>query len=131
MEKLCLLKYVLKDALFSELLGLELLPVSDGNFAAFSNSPGEAIYIASRKHPQELLPGLRDHFLDQDVDGDTLTKLKAVALKGTDLFQVYFICHTKLIEISKSKKRSLRSINRSLGWLSGWLSRLKVPKIPC
>ena len=94
MEKLCLLKFVLKDHMFSELLGLELLPVSDANFVPFTNSADEAIYIASPTHPQELLPGLKDRFLNQEMDEDTLRKLEAVAEQGTDFIQVYYICHT-------------------------------------
>ena len=81
LEKLQLLKFVLKDDQFSELLGLELLPVSNGLFIPFSNT-GQAIYISSPEHPRELLPGLRGRFLDQDIDESLARSLQAVSKQG-------------------------------------------------
>ena len=84
-EKFCLLKFVLKDDNFLELLGLELLPVSDGNVVPFKSSDGDSIYITSSTHPPELLPGLKHRILSQDVDEHTLRQLEDVAEKGIDL----------------------------------------------
>ena len=81
MEKLSLLRFVLKDDIFPELLGLALLPLSDGTFTTFKTSE-EAIYITTPEHPRELFPGLQERFLDQDVDESTLRKLETVAKKG-------------------------------------------------
>ena len=81
-EKLLLLKFVLKDEKFKEVLGLELLPVSNGLFTSFSDS-ADAIYISSPEHPGELLPCLKDRFLDQDIDDSLLQSLKVVAQQGT------------------------------------------------
>ena len=78
MEKLSL---VLEDDDFPELLGLVLLPVSDGTFITFTKS-AEAVYITSPEHPQDLVPGLRQRFLDQDVDESILRKLKTIAERG-------------------------------------------------
>lgn len=80
-EKLSLLSFVLEDDNFQELVGLELLPVSDGTFKSFTSSD-VAVFITSPDHSQELVPGLNDKFLDQNVDERTLGKLKAVAEKG-------------------------------------------------
>ena len=81
MEKLSLLRFVLEDDDFPELLGLVLLPVSDGTFITFTKS-AEAVYITSPEHPQDLVPGLRQRFLDQDVDESILRKLKTIAERG-------------------------------------------------
>lgn len=85
-EKLSLLKFVLKDDRLCELVGLELLPISDGNFAYFSklddNSPDKTIFITSPEHPPELLPTLRDRLLDQCLEDDILRQLEKVAKKG-------------------------------------------------
>ena len=83
MEKLKLLKFVLscEGNRFTELIGLELLPIAGGCFTSFSNSD-EAIYIASPEHPQELLPGLHHRFLDQEIDVNLLRSLEVVAKKG-------------------------------------------------
>ena len=81
LEKLLLLKFVLKDGCFSDLLGLELLPISNEQFMSFS-STGEAIYISSPAHPRELLPCPQQKFLDENIDKDLSQKLDAVAIQG-------------------------------------------------
>lgn len=83
-EKLSLLRFVLEDDNFLELLGLVLLPVSDGTFTTFTNS-AEAVYITSPEHPRELVPGMRERFLDQDIDECILGKLRTIAEKGIKL----------------------------------------------
>ena len=82
LEKIQLLKFVLKDERFSDLLELELLPVTNRRFVSFSNTD-QAIYISSSEHPRELLPGLQDQFLDQDIDDSLLQSLQAVSKQGT------------------------------------------------
>lgn len=81
-EKIQLLKFVLKDHQFSDLLELELLPVTNGRFISFSNTD-QAVYISSPEHPRELLPGLQDQFLDQDIDVSLFQSLQAVSKQGT------------------------------------------------
>lgn len=53
-EKLLLLEFVLSDANYSDLIGLELLPLQDETFTSFSSSVSEkdAIYIASEEYPR-------------------------------------------------------------------------------
>lgn len=85
MEKLCLLKFALKDGMFSQLLDLELLPLSDGTFTSFQNSDKFSIYMSLPEHPAELLPGLRHRLLAQDVDSGILRKLHEVAGEGISL----------------------------------------------
>ena len=80
-EKLFLLHFCLRDRNFSDLNGLQLLPLSNGQFAKFENST-TTIYIASPEHPQELFPGLPDRFLDKTVEADILGYLQAAAFKG-------------------------------------------------
>lgn len=82
LEKIQLLKFVLKDEKFSDLLELELLPVTNKRFISFSNTD-RAIYISSSEHPRELLPGLQDRFLDQDIDDSLFRSLQAVSKQGT------------------------------------------------
>ena len=110
-EKLTLLRYVLKDDNFPELLGLDLLPVSDGTFTTFTNS-AEAVYITSPKHPQELVPGMLERFLDQDVDESTLRKLEAIAEKGIRFpFIVQLFKHIikEKLHFTKNGKQKLKT----------------------
>lgn len=53
-EKLLLLEFILSDANYSDLIGLELLPLQDETFTTFSSSVSEkdAIYIASEEYPR-------------------------------------------------------------------------------
>lgn len=53
-EKLLLLEFALSDANYSDLIGLELLPLQDNTFTAFSSSVSEkdTVYIASEEYPR-------------------------------------------------------------------------------
>lgn len=53
-EKLSLLEFVLADANYSDLIGLELLPLQDETFTSFSSpvSEKDSIYIASEEYPR-------------------------------------------------------------------------------
>ncbi|XP_068753805.1 sacsin-like isoform X2 [Montipora capricornis] len=91
-EKLQLLKFLLKDECFSELSGLKLLPVSDGEFVPFSNSD-KPIFISSREHPPGLVPTLSHRLLDQSLESETLTKLEAVAKTECSQLKLLEKCH--------------------------------------
>ncbi|TRY93648.1 hypothetical protein DNTS_021147 [Danionella cerebrum] len=53
-EKLLLLEFILSDACYNDLIGLELLPLQDETFAVFSSSVNDkdAVYIASQEFPR-------------------------------------------------------------------------------
>lgn len=53
-EKLLLLEFILSDACYNDLIGLELLPLQDETFAVFSSSVNDkdAVYIASQEYPR-------------------------------------------------------------------------------
>ena len=80
-DKLLLLQFTLRDGDFNDLHGLQLLPLSSGKFVIFERG-ARPVYIPSPKHPQELLPGLEDQFLDRNVHEDILEKLQIVASTG-------------------------------------------------
>ncbi|KYO44864.1 hypothetical protein Y1Q_0022949 [Alligator mississippiensis] len=80
-EKLNLLEYVLSDGVYSELIGLELLPLQNGNFIPFSSSVSEQdiIYITSEEYPRSLFPGLEGRLLSDNLKPQVLTALKEAA----------------------------------------------------
>ena len=80
-EKLLLLGFCLRDCQFADLCDLELLPLCNGAFTAFSNQ-ADRIYISSPDHPRELLPGLRHRFVDETLGEDIIQKLKFAARQG-------------------------------------------------
>ena len=80
-EKLLLLRYSLSDCQFTDLYGLQLLPLANGTFGKFG-SRANTIYIDSPKHPRELFPGIDHRLLDKQIDVDILQNLEAAALQG-------------------------------------------------
>lgn len=81
-EKLLLLKFSLSDGQFSDLEGLQLLPLSNGDFLKFE-ARARTVFISSKEHPQELFPGLDERFLDRGVDEKILDNLSEAVDQGT------------------------------------------------
>ncbi|KAG8452898.1 hypothetical protein GDO86_004628 [Hymenochirus boettgeri] len=77
-EKLHLLEFVLADEAYSDLLGLELLPLQNETFIHFSSSVSDkdAVYITSDEFPRALFPGLEGRLLSEDLPPKILTALK-------------------------------------------------------
>nr|XP_020666734.1 sacsin isoform X1 [Pogona vitticeps] len=80
-EKLHILDFVLSDGNYNELIGLELLPLQNGNFASFSSSASDqdAIYITSENYPRSMFPGLEGRLLADDLKPHVLAALKEAA----------------------------------------------------
>ncbi|XP_029922629.1 sacsin [Myripristis murdjan] len=80
-EKLLLLEFALSDACYSDLIGLELLPLQDETFVAFSSSVSEkdAIYIASEEYPRSLYPGLEGRFILESIKASVMNSLRNAA----------------------------------------------------
>lgn len=51
-DKLCLLEYMLSDGQYTELRGLELLPLSDGSFRSFTDREEDTAFIDSEEFPR-------------------------------------------------------------------------------
>ena len=81
-EKLLLLQCSLTDRHFSDLEGLQLLPLCNGQFAKFE-ARATTVYIASSEHPRELFAALDDRFLDKSVHEDIVRFLKEAVSQGT------------------------------------------------
>ena len=82
-EKLLLLKFSLRDGQFSDLEGLQLLPLSNKDFVKFE-ATARTVFISSGEHPQELFPGLDGRFLDRGVDKEILDNLYKAVRQGTE-----------------------------------------------
>ncbi|MFT7803385.1 sacsin-like, partial [Arapaima gigas] len=80
-EKLLLLEFVLGDVCYSDLIGLELLPLQNETFTAFSSSVNDkdAVYIASEEFPRSLYPGLEGRFVLESIKPSVMTSLKEAA----------------------------------------------------
>ena len=82
-EKLLLLKFCLSDGQFSDLEGLQLLPLSNGDFVKFE-ARARTVFISSGEHPQELFPGLEERFLDTGVYEEILDNLYEAVDQGNE-----------------------------------------------
>ena len=85
-KKLLLLEYVLSDKCYSELSGVPLLPLANGDFAEFHPinktrySNQDLVYVASTKHPQSVLPNMERHLLDENIPFTILDVLRSLAV---------------------------------------------------
>ncbi|KAM4702085.1 LOW QUALITY PROTEIN: sacsin [Discoglossus pictus] len=77
-EKLHILEFVLSDGAYSDLIGLEMLPLPNGNFIPFSSSVSDKdiVYITSEEYPRTLFPGLEGRLLCDNLKPEILTALK-------------------------------------------------------
>ncbi|XP_030633609.1 sacsin [Chanos chanos] len=113
-EKLLLLQFILSDACYSDLIGLELLPLQDETFIAFSSSVSDkdAVYIASEEYPRSLYPGLEGRFILESINPWVMNRLKEAARsRGRPCTQVQVI----------TPERSARLIKEIL--TTAWPSR--------
>ncbi|KAB5550488.1 hypothetical protein PHYPO_G00054330 [Pangasianodon hypophthalmus] len=80
-EKLLLLEFILSDACYSDLIGLELLPLQNEMFVAFSSSVSDkdAVYITSEEYPRSLYPGLEGRFILESIAPQVMNSLKEAA----------------------------------------------------
>ena len=92
-DKLDLLRYCLLGKDFSNLVGLELLPVADFTFKSFSKivHPESHCYVCSQHFPRKLLPNL-GHVL-------------------VDLLEIDSTLHTQLETVAKSNETQLRMLS--------------------
>nr|XP_040022447.1 sacsin isoform X1 [Gasterosteus aculeatus aculeatus]XP_040022488.1 sacsin isoform X1 [Gasterosteus aculeatus aculeatus] len=122
-EKLLLLEFALSDGNYSDLIGLELLPLQDGTFTTFSSSfsDKDSIYIASEQYPKSLYPGLEGRFLLESIKPLVMDALKEAAKSRVQ--QYLWGCSgrpcTQLQMLNS--ERSARLIKEILS--TAWLSR--------
>ncbi|XP_068097871.1 sacsin-like [Hyperolius riggenbachi] len=69
-KKQSILKYIISDGQYTELLNLQLVPLADGSFTSFQNAEDSMIYIDSEDFPRVLLPGLAHRFIPEDLPAD-------------------------------------------------------------
>ena len=84
-SKMKLLRYLLRQSKYELLDNLELLPLANGGFDVFHFNPKKAdrtIYIVTSTELQTLLPGLKDDFLEIDIDDDIKNMLMKAANRG-------------------------------------------------
>ncbi|XP_028903954.1 sacsin isoform X2 [Ornithorhynchus anatinus] len=109
-EKIHLLEFVLSDETYSELLGLELLPLQNGSFIPFSSSVAEqdAVYITSEDYPRSLFPGLEGRLILDDLKPQVLASLKEAAqTRGRPCTQLQLLNQERFARLIKEVMNAL------------------------
>ncbi|XP_057707714.1 sacsin [Corythoichthys intestinalis] len=101
-DKLSILEYILRDGEYSELQGLELLPLSDGSFRAFTDEEEDTALIDSEEFPRVLLPFCKHLFIPEDLSPACTAHLKQLAREN--LFKIMDI---DAEEVAKYTRRYL------------------------
>ncbi|XP_068123047.1 sacsin [Hyperolius riggenbachi] len=103
-EKLHLLEFILSDENYSELIGLEILPLQNGHFTTFSSSVSDkdVVYITSEEFPRSLFPGLEGRLLSEDLKPEILAALKEAATsRGRPCTQLQLLNPERFIRLIK------------------------------
>ncbi|XP_037395205.1 sacsin [Pygocentrus nattereri] len=87
-DKLSLLEYVLSDGKYEELHGLQLLPLSDGSFRSFTNEEEDTALIDNEEFSRALLPFCKERFLCDDLNSNTIHRLRQMAMTNPDLYKI-------------------------------------------
>ncbi|XP_078511041.1 sacsin-like isoform X2 [Lissotriton helveticus] len=110
-QKLLILEYVISDEQYQDLQGLQLLPLSDGNFISFLEAESDKkAFIDSSKYPRLLLPGLKGRFLPSDLKSGVIQHLQNMGERK--IFR-NLVCLDKEV----IKKNLLKALPAS--WMSG------------
>nr|XP_033818277.1 sacsin-like [Geotrypetes seraphini] len=82
-QKLQILEYITSDGQYQDLLGLQLLPLSDGTFTSFQTTDKEGVvYLDSPRFQRTLLPGLVQRFPPTDIKMEVVQLLRKIAGSG-------------------------------------------------
>ncbi|XP_063807744.1 sacsin isoform X3 [Pseudophryne corroboree] len=103
-EKLHILEFILSDKNYSELIGLEMLPLQNGTFIPFSSSVSDkdAVYITSEEFPRALFPSLEGRLLSEDLKPEILTALtEASTSRGRPCTQLQLLNPERFIRLTK------------------------------
>ncbi|XP_019860001.1 PREDICTED: sacsin-like isoform X2 [Amphimedon queenslandica] len=83
-EKFEILKYILQDNAFHDIIGLQLLPLADNSFQVFQNKSRyvDDIFVSSSSCPSSLLPGLESQLVSVYNEDSTLHSLLCSVVKS-------------------------------------------------
>ncbi|XP_013395216.1 sacsin-like, partial [Lingula anatina] len=97
-KKMSILKYILSDSSYGDIIDIKLLPRCDQVFVSFQSSASNAVYIPTKDHPKDLLPGLTHSLLETErVPSEVAAHLEKMAALG--LTQLKFLDKTSMAEL--------------------------------
>ncbi|MEQ2301260.1 hypothetical protein AMECASPLE_034081, partial [Ameca splendens] len=98
-DKLCILEYILSDGQYRELVGLQLLPLSDGSFRSFTNKEEDTALIDNKEFPRILLPNCKNLFIPHDLSSSCRTHL--IELAKLEVFRVININKNHVVQYTR------------------------------
>nr|XP_682866.7 sacsin [Danio rerio] len=98
-DKYRLLEFALSDGKFTDLQGLQIVPLSDGTFTSISTGVQNAVLIDNEKFPRTLLPFCKERFLVSDLSQLCTTQLRKLAEKNT--YNIINLDARRVVELTK------------------------------
>ena len=92
-DKIDLLKYCLSDGQYSDLVNLQLLPLSNNSFGTFQNRYTSAVYMCTSEFPKWLLPNLDHKLVDLGDDPDLNRTLMLVGQSNCTQLRLLSVAH--------------------------------------
>ena len=93
-KKIKLLEFALEDKNLTDMQGVPLLPLADGNFVDFrslqyNRDPNAAVYVSSATHPRSLFHNMDSKFLDNKDKSPALKYLSEAASDASNPLSVH------------------------------------------
>ena len=118
-DKKLLLKYCLSDENYSNMTGLTLLPVADGNFVTFHGRTSSPVYLCTEECPSWLLLTIQRKLVDvENEDSDLYQTLIAVANKRQTQLRVLTVS-----DVASLLDEVLTALNLNSKLLFQWLAK--------
>ena len=92
-DKRDLLIYCLSDGQYSDLVNLQLLPLSNNSFTTFQNYSGSTVYMCTAEFPKWLLPNLDHKLVRVDDDPDLNSGLDLVGQSNCTQLRLLSVAH--------------------------------------
>ena len=97
----------MSDGQYSDLVNLQLLPLSDNSFGTFQNQYRSAVYMCTAECPKWLLPNLDHRLVDLSDDPDLNCTLMLVGESNCTQLRLLSVAHvTTLLDEVMSRRRN-------------------------
>ena len=124
-DKKELLKYCMSDGQYSDLVNLQLLPLSNNSFTTFQNYYSSAVYMCTAECPKWLLPNLDHKLVCLNDDPDLNSGLVLVGQSNSTQLRLLSVVHVAtLLDEVMSRWRNHKIVSFSnLYFPSDWFEK--------
>ena len=124
-DKKELLKYCLSDGQYSDLVNLQLLPLSNNSFTTFQNYYSSAVYMCTAEFPKWLLPNFDHKLVCLNDDPDLNSGLMLVGQSNCTQLRLLSVAHVAaLLDEVMSRWRNHKIVSFSNQYFpSDWFEK--------